>query len=127
MNAATTANSGCFDLNHRNHNHLLWLMVRAKHHALSVLRRSKLGSMYMRRMVLSLAAAGVIVSAAALAPAGAMTVGTAAGVQAAIADTSALQDVAQICRHRFFTSRRVCWWRPDRPWRHRHWRSRRWR
>jgi len=87
-------------------------MVRAKHH--------------MRGIYLSLAAASVIVSAAALAPASAMTVGTVSGVQAALADTGALQDVAYICRHRFHTSRRACWWRPDRPWRHRHWRSRRW-
>ncbi|MEX2033912.1 MAG: hypothetical protein WEA28_01830 [Xanthobacteraceae bacterium] len=79
----------------------------------------------MRRTALSLAAAAVIVSAAALAPASAMTVGTVSGVQAAIADTGALQDVAYVCRHRFFTSRRACWWRPDRP-RRRHWRSRRW-
>ena len=126
MNAAATANSAGFELNHRNHNHLPWLLVGAKRHALSVLRRSKLGSIKMRRMVRLLAAASAIVSAAALAPASAMTVGTAAGVQAAVADTSALQDIARVCRHRFFTSRRVCWWQPDRLWRHRHWRSRRW-
>ena len=126
MNAAATANSAGFELNHRNHNHLPWLLVGAKRHALSVLRRSKLGSMHMRRIVLSLAAASAIVSAAALAPASAMTVGTVSGVQPAVADTSARQDAAYVCRHRFFTSRRVCWWRPDRPWRHRHWRSRRW-
>lgn len=101
-------------------------MARAKHHASLVLRRSKLGSSYMRRIYLSLAATSIFVSAVALMPANAMTVGTASGVQAAIADTSALQDARYVCRHRFHTSRRVCWWQPDRPWRHRHWRSRRW-
>jgi hypothetical protein len=41
-----------------------------------------------------------------------MTVGTAAGIQAAIADTSAVEDVAYVCRHRYYSSRRVCWWTP---------------
>ena len=55
-----------------------------------------------------------------------MTVGTASGIQAAIADTSVLDEVAYVCRHRAYSSRRVCWWRPGgyyiRPWR----RYRRW-
>jgi hypothetical protein len=41
-----------------------------------------------------------------------MTVGTAAGIQAAIAGTSVVDDVAYVCRHRYWSSRRVCWWRP---------------
>ena len=56
-----------------------------------------------------------------------LTVGTASGIQAAIADTSVLDEVAYVCRHRYYSSRRVCWWRPggygDRH-RHRHWRRR---
>ena len=76
----------------------------------------------MRRILLSLAAASAILSAAAaLAPAGAMTVGTANGIQAAIDETSALDQVVYVCKHRYYNSRRVCWWRPGgytwRPWR----------
>jgi len=80
----------------------------------------------MRRILLSLAAASAILTAAAgLAPAGAMmgtmTVGTASGMQAAIDETGALDQVVYVCKHRYYSSRRVCWWRPGgytwRPWR----------
>jgi hypothetical protein len=76
----------------------------------------------MRRVLLSLAATSAILSAVAgLAPAGAMTVGTASGIQAAIEETSALDQVVYVCKHRYYSSRRVCWWRPGgytwRPWR----------
>jgi hypothetical protein len=74
----------------------------------------------MRKILLSLTAASAIVAAASTVPASAMTVGTAAGIQAAIADTSMLDEVAYVCRHRYYSSRRVCWWRPGgyyRPWR----------
>jgi hypothetical protein len=66
----------------------------------------------MRKVLLSLAAASAIVAAASVAPASAMTVGTATGIHAAIADTSAVEDVAYVCRHRYYSSRRVCWWTP---------------
>jgi hypothetical protein len=80
----------------------------------------------MREILLSLTAASAIVAAASVVPASAMTVGTAAGIQAALADTSALEDVAYVCRHRYYSSRRVCFWRPGgygwrRGWRHRRW------
>ena len=42
----------------------------------------------MRKILLSLTAASAIVAAASIVPASAMTVGTASGIQAAIADTS---------------------------------------
>jgi uncharacterized ion transporter superfamily protein YfcC len=76
----------------------------------------------MRHMLLSLTAASAIMSAAALlAPANAMTVGTASGIKAALDETSALDTVVYVCRHRYYSSRRVCWWRPGgyswRPWR----------
>jgi hypothetical protein len=80
----------------------------------------------MRRILLSLAAASAILSgAAALAPAdamtGAMTVGTASGIAAAIDETSALDQVVYVCKHRYYSSRRACWWRPGgstwKPWR----------
>lgn len=81
----------------------------------------------MRKTLLSLTAATAIVAAASVAPASAMTVGTASGIQAAIADTSVLDEVAYVCRHRYYSSRRVCWWRPGGyggGHRHRHWRRR---
>jgi hypothetical protein len=78
---------------------------------------------HMRKIILSLAAVAAIVSAASLVPsrADAMTVGTASAIEAAIAGTSAVQDVAYVCRHRYYSSRRVCSWVPGsrhpRPWR----------
>ena len=74
----------------------------------------------MRKILLSIAVASTIVAAASVAPASAMTVGTAFGIQAAIDDTSVVEDVAYVCRHRYWSSRRVCWWRPggfNRPYR----------
>ena len=79
----------------------------------------------MHKILLSLTAASAIVACASVVPASAMTVGTASGIHAAIADTSVLDEVAYVCRHRYYSSRRVCWWRPGgygwrRGWR-RHW------
>jgi hypothetical protein len=76
----------------------------------------------MRRILLSFASASAILSATVvLAPAGAMTVGTASGLQVAIDQTSALDPVVYVCKHRYYSSRRVCWWRPGgytwKPWR----------
>jgi hypothetical protein len=79
----------------------------------------------MRKILLSLTAASAIVAAASVVPASAMTVGTAAGIQAAIDGTSAVEDVAYVCRHGAYSSRRFCSWRPSyRGWRHRGWRRR---
>jgi hypothetical protein len=66
----------------------------------------------MRRALLSLTAASTILTGAALMPASAMTVGTASGIRAGVAETSAVDQVVYVCRHRYFTSRRLCWWRP---------------
>ena len=66
----------------------------------------------MRRVLLSLAAASMVLSVAALTPASAMTVGTAPGIKAGLAETSAVDQVVYVCRHRYWTSRRLCWWRP---------------
>ena len=76
----------------------------------------------MHRILLSLTAACVTISAAALlAPASAMTVRTASGIKAAIEENNAVDQVVYVCRHRYYSSRRVCWWRPGgyswRPWR----------
>jgi hypothetical protein len=65
-------------------------------------------------------------AAASMAPANAMAVGTAPSMQAAIDNASALEDAAYVCRHRYYSSRRVCWWRPGGYGR-RHWHPRRWR
>jgi hypothetical protein len=80
----------------------------------------------MKRTLLTLAAGSAILAGAVLMPAHAMSVGTAFGMKAAAADTAAVEDIAYVCRHRYYSSRRVCWWTPSRPWRHRYWRSRRW-
>src|SRR5438045_1413510 len=84
------------------------------------------GGSSMRKILLSLTAASAIVAAASIAPASEMTVGTASGIQAAIDGTSAVEDVAYVCRHRYMSSRRACWWQPGgyyyRPYR----RWRRW-
>jgi hypothetical protein len=67
----------------------------------------------MRKLLVTLTAASAIVAAASIAaPASAMTVGTATGLKAAAAGTSVVEDVVYVCRHRYWSSRRVCWWRP---------------
>jgi len=77
----------------------------------------------MRRTILGLAAAIALASAATVQPVSAMTAGTASAIEAALAETNVLQDVAYVCRHRYYSSRRVCWWQPGRyrwgwkPWR----------
>ena len=68
----------------------------------------------MRRILLSLIAALTIVSAASLAPtsgANAMTPSTAAGIMNAAEDLNLMEDVRYVCRHRYYSSRRVCFWR----------------
>jgi hypothetical protein len=83
----------------------------------------------MNRTLLSLATATAIVSAATLLPsrADAMSVGSAAAMEMALEDMSALENAAYVCRHRYYSSRRVCWWTPGRRY-YRPYRSyRRWR
>lgn len=77
----------------------------------------------MRKLLLTVTATAAILAAPALAPASAMTPGTASGIEAALAETSAVQDVVYVCRHRYISSRRACWWRPG----YRYWRWRGWR
>jgi hypothetical protein len=78
----------------------------------------------MHRTILAVTGAAVIVSAASLMPAKAMTVGTVPGIEAALAETDALHEVPYVCRHRFYTSRRLCWWRPAFGYRGWRWRRR---
>lgn len=67
----------------------------------------------MSKTLLSLAAAVSIVSSAALLPsrADAITVGAASTLQAAIAAIDMTEDVRYVCRHRWNTSGRRCYWR----------------
>jgi hypothetical protein len=51
-----------------------------------------------------------------------MTVGTASSLQTAIDAGSDVVDVAYVCRHRYYSSRRVCWWTPG--YRRGYWRRR---
>ena len=56
----------------------------------------------------------MLVSAASFTPANAITIGTGAahGIQSAVEDGNLVEDVAYVCRHRGYSSRRVCWWQP---------------
>ncbi len=83
----------------------------------------------MQKSLLSLAAAAAIVSSATLLPsrADAMSVGTASAIEVAVAEMGMLEDARYVCRHRYYSSRRVCWWAPVRRY-YRPYRSyRRWR
>src|SRR5262245_10381798 len=92
----------------------------------------------MRKLLFALTTAAAVVAAGAFTTgrAEAMTVGTASGLQAALADVALLEESARVCRHRFYTSGRRCWLRPGYyrhygfyrgpRWRHRHWGYRRW-
>ncbi len=83
----------------------------------------------MNRTILSLTAAAAIASAATMLPsrADAMGIGSAAAMQMAVEDMNALENAAYVCRHRYYSSRRVCWWTPGRRY-YRPYRSyRRWR
>jgi hypothetical protein len=78
----------------------------------------------MRSVVIATAAAAAIVAALSSTPARAMTVGTASAIEAARADSHLVQEAAYVCRHRFYTSRRLCWWRPGYGYRGWRWRRR---
>jgi len=70
----------------------------------------------MRRFFL-LTAASAVVSISMLLPQGAvaMTAGTMNGIRNALAETSAVESVVVVCRHRFMTSRRACFVDRSRP------------
>jgi hypothetical protein len=69
----------------------------------------------MQRFAVGLAAS--LLSLAVMLPSGAdaMTAGTAPGVKNALAETSSVENVVRVCRHRFFTSERRCWTDRSRP------------
>jgi len=70
----------------------------------------------MRRYFAFLSAAAIISFALLpVAGASAMTVGSASGIQQGLAETSAVEKVVRVCRHRFWTSRRECYVDRSRP------------
>ena len=70
----------------------------------------------MLRYFFSLTTASTILVSHLLAPSAmAMSVGTASGIQQGLAETSAIEQVVRVCRHRFFTSRRECFVDRSRP------------
>jgi hypothetical protein len=78
----------------------------------------------MRKLFLSLAAAGAI--AVCPVPAGAMTAGDAPGFKAAAAEIGATIRIVYICKQRYWSGKRYCYWRPGGyRWRW-HWRRPRW-
>jgi hypothetical protein len=78
----------------------------------------------MRKSLLTIAAA-VLFAMATPSASQAMTLGTASGVRSAIEQSASVEDVVYVCRHRAWSSRRLCWWQPAyRSWR---WHWRRWR
>jgi len=68
-----------------------------------------------RYFVFMTAAAAVSLSLMLTSGVGAMTVGTASGIQQGAATTSAVEQVVRVCRHRFFTSKRECYVDRSRP------------
>ena len=83
----------------------------------------------MNRTLLSLATAVTIVSGATLVPsqASALGMGAAAAIDLAVQDMNMMEDVRYVCRHRYHSSRRVCWWVPVRRYYRPHRYYRRWR
>ena len=70
----------------------------------------------MRRYFAVLSAAAVVsVSLLSASGANALTAGTASGIRQGLAETSAVEQVVRVCRHRFWTSRRECYVDRSRP------------
>jgi len=80
----------------------------------------------MRKLLPTAIAACALLSAAGWTPAGAMAVGSAAGLRAAAAEAGAVEPVVYICKQRYWSGKRYCYWRPGGyRWRW-HWRAPRW-
>lgn len=70
----------------------------------------------MRRYFVFTAAALTISASVLFVPGAiAMTVGTASGIKESLAETSAVEKVVRVCRHRFFVSKRECYVDRSRP------------
>lgn len=61
------------------------------------------------------ATAAVSLSLLSASGANAMIAGTASGIRKGLAETSAVERVVRVCRHRFWTSRRECYVDRSRP------------
>jgi len=87
----------------------------------------------MRKLLLAITATAAVLSASMFATdrAEAMAVAPATDLQAAIEEASVMQDVGTVCRHRYYSSFRRCWWVPGiyyaPRYRYRYWGYRRWR
>lgn len=87
----------------------------------------------MRKLLIAFATGAMVLTAGALTTnrAEAMVAAPAETLQAAIEDASVTLDARTVCRHRYYTSGRRCWWVPGGywgpRWRHRYWGYRRWR
>jgi hypothetical protein len=79
----------------------------------------------MRTTVITMATAAAMLFATPLAPVSALPTGPgpAPGIAAALAEASSVHEARRVCRHRHYSSRRLCWWRPS--FRYRWWRWRR--
>jgi hypothetical protein len=83
------------------------------------------GLFRMRKLLLTLVAACAVVFAACSAPAAVMSAGTAPGLKAAATAASPVTEAVYICKQRYWSGKRYCYWRPGGyHWR---WRWRWWR
>jgi len=111
MNAATTGNSGEFNLNRGNKNHIQLLeWLHKKTHRGQHERHPNLHGGPNESNPTLAAVAAAVVSAATLLPsrADAMGVGTAAAIDNAVSSMSGVEDVAYVCRWRY--GYRRCFW-----------------
>lgn len=69
----------------------------------------------MQRYVAAVAAAAAISFSLLATDAAAMTAGSASGIRQGLAETSAVEKVVRVCRHRFWTSKRECYVDRSRP------------
>jgi hypothetical protein len=76
----------------------------------------------MQKMLVALTTAISIMVAVTAAQA--MMTGTAPVIRTTFVEPGWLEHAKYVCHHRFYTSRRICWWRPEpfRKWRWRRWR-----
>jgi hypothetical protein len=68
-----------------------------------------------RHIAFAAAVAAVSLSVWLSSDAGAMTAGTASGIRQGLAETSPVEKVVRVCRHRFWTSKRECYVDRSRP------------
>jgi hypothetical protein len=67
----------------------------------------------MRKLLPVAIAAGTLLPAIGVASAGAITPGTAARFKAAAMEAGAVEPVVYICKQRYWSGKRYCYWRPS--------------